>query len=162
MRAGLHPLLLQQAKQVVGGLERVQTVGDIRLFGQLSDLAEHRQVLIGDLERRRHDQKEVEYRLSVYCLEVGAFRQVAESKTQAAHHQRPTVGDGYPPAHAGRAQVLPSLQHAEEGTRGVCVNPEQIDQLREDLILGAPPQRQIDCGGVEIVSELHTIRGRDR
>ena len=92
-------------------------------------------------------------------LEVDAGVMVAVRETQAARHQRPAVGDGDPAAHAGRAQTLAPLQHAEQGVAVALAHAEQADELGQHGILVGAAEIECDRVGLEEFPEMHGRRG---
>ena len=65
--------------------------------------------------------------------------------------------DGDPPPDAGRPQGLPALEHAQQRIAGLFVEPEQPDELGENLILAAAAEREGDGARGEKVREVHGV-----
>jgi hypothetical protein len=64
------PLLLQKRQELTRTADLRQPSGNVALLRELRDLAENREVLVGDLERWGDDQEEVVDRLVVDGAEV--------------------------------------------------------------------------------------------
>src|SRR5262249_34566759 len=129
-----NALLFQQAHKLTWCLQPEQALRNVRLLGELRDLAEHRQILIRYLERRRHDQEEELHWLLVDRLEVHTFALSAKRHPQFVDHERPAVWNRYAPTDARGAEVLSALEHLEQHPLGLFVELEETDHFLEDLV----------------------------
>src|SRR5215207_1875193 len=98
-------LLLEQGHELRGLADLEEALWHVGLLAELGDLAEHRQVLVGDFERRRDDEEEEVDRLLVDRLEVDAVRLPAERDAQLVDDERAAVRDGDAAADARGPQV---------------------------------------------------------
>src|SRR2546422_8216993 len=80
---------------------------------ELRDLPEDRQILVGNLQGRGHDQEEVVHRLAVDRIEVDAIELAAEGDPQAVHGPRATMRNRDILADPRRTQRLAALQHLQ-------------------------------------------------
>ncbi len=53
--------------------------------------------------------------------------------------------NGYSAADSRGSQILTALQHLEEHSFGLLVQPQKADELLEDLILRSALQLELDC-----------------
>jgi hypothetical protein len=65
------------------------------------------------------------------------------------------VGDRDAPPDAGRAQILPPLQHLEEHAFRLFVKAKQADQLLQDVVFCGTSEVQLDSILGEELTELH-------
>src|SRR4051812_46718315 len=93
-RAKLDALLLQQFEELRGLREREKALRHVWLLRELRDLAEHREVLVGYLERRRDDEEEEVHWLLIDRLEVHPTCLTSEGDAELVHHERPAVRNG--------------------------------------------------------------------
>jgi hypothetical protein len=68
------------------------------------------------------------------------------------------MGNRNAPADPGGPERLPPLEHPEQRVAGALVEPEQPDELGEDLILGSPAKVDRNGIGREEVGEVHGWR----
>ena len=113
-------------------------------LAELRDFAEHRQVLVRDLERRRDDQEEKENRLLVDRLEIDALTLSSERDAELRHDERAAVGNRDPATDAGRSEILAPLQHLEQHSFRLVIETKEADQLLEDFILGVALELEFD------------------
>ena len=116
---------------------------------------ENRKVLVGDFQRRRHNQKQIAHRFSIDGLVLHAFIPVTERKTEPADNERPTVWNGYASADTGRPQIFPPLDDPEQGAGRTLIHPQQSHQLGQDVVLRARAELKIDGVRAEEILEVH-------
>src|SRR5690349_849002 len=68
------------------------------------------------------------------------------------------MGDRDAPADSRGAQVLTPLQHLVQHALGFLVEPEQPDQLPEEVVLGSAFEVQLDGVGREELDQSHAAR----
>jgi hypothetical protein len=78
------------------GVQLGEAPRDVGVLGELRELAEHRQVLVADLEGRRHDEEEVVDGLVVDGVVVDAGRLAAERDAQPVDDEGAAVGMAMP------------------------------------------------------------------
>src|SRR5687767_7312518 len=140
----LDALFLQQRQELVGPVDREQSARHLRILAELRDLAEHRQILIRDLERRRDDQEDEVDRLLVDRLEVDALLLAPESHPELLNDEGATVRNRDPAADAGGPEVLAPLQHLVQHAFRLLVQLQKADQFLEDIVLRRARQVQLD------------------
>src|SRR5690606_17668292 len=74
---------------------------------------------------------------------------------QLVDHQRAAVGNRYAATDAGRAQVLPPLEHLVQDALALVVEGEQADELFQDLILRLPLDVEGDGFSIEKFTQFH-------
>src|SRR5437016_2014882 len=150
-------LILQQLQKVLSRPHHRQLPRHIRLLRELRDLAEHGQVLVGDLQRRGHDQEEVLHRLAVDRIEVDAVELAAERYAQAVHGERATVRNRDILTDARRPERLATLQHLHEGLLGLVIQLEQAHELFQDVVFGGALQLQVDRVFGKELTQAHVL-----
>src|SRR5437870_5468009 len=110
----LNVLVFEQLQKLRRRADPGELLGHIGLLRKLGDLAEHRQVLVGDLERGGDDQEEGVHGLAVDRVEIDAVELATERHTQPVHRQCAAVGDRDVVADPRRAERLAPLQHLHE------------------------------------------------
>src|SRR2546425_2626735 len=153
----LDVLILQQLEEFLRSTDYRKFPGHIRLLRELRDLAEHRQVLVGHLQRGGDDQEEIVDRLAVDRVEVDAIELSAERDAQPVHGQRTTVRDGDVLADAGRPERLPALQHLHQGLLGLVVQLEQAHELLQDIVFSGALQLQVDRVFRKELTQAHVL-----
>src|SRR4029077_20465265 len=89
----LNVLVLEELQKLRRRADPGELLGHIRLLRKLGDLAEHRQVLVGDLERGGDDQEEVVHGLAVDRVEIDAVELATERHTQPVDGECTAVGN---------------------------------------------------------------------
>ena len=115
------------------------------------------EVLVRYLERRRDDEEEKVHRLLVDCLEVEAPALSTERDAELVDHQRAAMRNCDPAADSRRAEVLPPLEHLEEHPLGFFIEPEESDELLEDVVLRRAFELELDCVFRKKLAELHQV-----
>ncbi len=100
-------------------------------------------------------RKKLDTGTTVDGLKLDRLAPVTVREAQMADDQRAAVGNGDPASHAGGAERLAALQHPEKRFAGAIVEPEQADELREDLVLAGGAQVERHRFGGEEIDELH-------
>ena len=98
----LQVFFFQQPQEFPRLLELRQPLRDVRLLGELRDLAQDREILVRYFEGRSDDQEQVVNRPVVDGFEVDPVRLSAKRDPKPGHDQRPAVGDGDAAADTGR------------------------------------------------------------
>src|SRR5690606_37263503 len=151
----LSGLFGDEVQELVRRLELLEPLGNIGLLGELRDLAQDREVLVADLQGGRHDEEEAVHRLPIDRLELHPLRLAPERHAQPVHHERTAVRDRDPPADARRAEVFPPLEHLEQDALDLLVQPQELDQLLEDVVLGLALEIELDRFSIEEFPQLH-------
>src|SRR5689334_12324139 len=107
----LDPFFLKQSHEFSGLFQSEKPIRNIGLLGELGNLAENRQVLIRDFERRSDDQEKEVDRFLVDRLEVESTRFATKSYAQLVDDQRAAVRNRYSTANASGAEVFAPLEH---------------------------------------------------
>src|SRR5689334_20596599 len=89
----LDAFLFEESHKLRRLSQTEQSIRDVGLLGELSNLAEHREILIRYLERRRDDEEEKVHRLLIDGLEVQACAFSSERNPELVHHQRAAMRD---------------------------------------------------------------------
>src|SRR5690349_9699262 len=160
----LNVLVLQQLQELRRGLNPRQLRRHIGLLRKLGDLAEDREILVGDLEGRGDDQEEVIDWLAVDRVEVDAFELPAERDAELTDRQGPRVRDGDVLADARRPERLAALQHLHQRLLRLVVELEQTDELLEDVVLARALEVQVDRVVGEEITQAHveSLRSKRR
>jgi hypothetical protein len=133
-----------------------------RFLRELGDLAEHGQVLVGDLERRGDDKEEIVHWPRVDRLIVDPGSRMAVGQAQAWNHEGATMRDGDPATYPGGAERLPALEHPEQRVGGTLVRVEQFDQFRQHLFLARRGELELDGVIAEEIAQEHGPTGGER
>src|SRR2546430_6197024 len=140
----LNVLVFEELEELLRHGDLRELVGYVGFFRKLGDLAEDRQVLVGDFERGGDDQKEVVHRFAVDGVEIDAGELAPERNPQPVDGQRAAVGNRDIVADPRRAERLAPLQHLHERLLGLLVETEETDQLLQDVVLAAALQLEVD------------------
>ena len=136
--------------------EQRETTGHVRLPDQLGYAPEQGEVLVGDLDRRRHNQEQHPNRLPIHRVHCDAATVHAEGEAEPPDRERAAMGNGDPAAVTGRAQDLATQELSLDGQCGFVGEPEEGDEVAEYGVPILAGEIEGSRGGLDEIGEAHT------